>query len=114
MYACACVRACVRACACVCVRVCVCVRPAHACVCAASAIKGIKKILFHHILLSEHCYSIIYIYTTVLPLSCTDGRYFYHISGTALFSGTNYDFFGAIVIFLLHFGYTNFKSRNGL
>ena len=31
----------------------------------------------------------IYIYTTILPLCCTDGRYFYHISGTALFSGTN-------------------------
>ena len=48
----------------------------------------------------------IYIYTTILPWSCTDGRYFYHISGTALFSGTNFGFFGTIVIFLLHFGYT--------
>ena len=39
----------------------------------------------------------VYIYThthtTVLPLSCTDGRYFYYISGTALFSGTNYGLF---------------------
>ena len=26
----------------------------------------------------------LYIYTTVLPLSCNDGRYFYYISGTAL------------------------------
>ena len=54
------------------------------------------------------------IYSTVLPLSCTDGRYFYHISGTALFSGTNYDFFRAIVIFLLHFGNTKSKSRKEL
>ena len=54
----------------------------------------------------------IYIYTTVLPLSCTDGGYFDHISGTALSSGTNYDFYGAIVIFLLHFRYTKCKSRN--
>ena len=43
-----------------------------------------------------------YIYTTALPLSCTDDRYFYHISGTALSSGTNYDKFGSIVKFLLH------------
>ena len=34
------------------------------------------------------------IYTTALPLSCADGRYFYHISGTALVSGTYYDFLG--------------------
>ena len=54
----------------------------------------------------------IYIYTTILPWSCTDGRYFYQISGTALFSGTNFGFFGSIVIFLLYFGYTksNFKQ----
>ena len=32
----------------------------------------------------------IYIYTTALPLSYTDGRYFNHISRTALFSGTNF------------------------
>ena len=56
----------------------------------------------------------VYIYTTILPLSCTDGRYFHHISGTALFSCTNYDFFGSIVIFLLHFGYIKSKSRKWL
>ena len=27
-------------------------------------------------------YIYIYIHTTILPWSCTDGRYFYHISGT--------------------------------
>ena len=48
----------------------------------------------------------IYIYTTILPLWCTDGKYFYYISGTALFSGTNYDNFESIAIFVLHFGYT--------
>ena len=53
-----------------------------------------------------YIYMHIYIYTTILPWSCTDGRYFYDISGTALFSGTNSVFFGTIVIFLLHFGYT--------
>ena len=58
-----------------------------------------------------YMYISIYLYTTVLPLSCSDGRYFYHISGTALFSGTNYDFFCSIVIFLLHFGYNKSKSR---
>ena len=40
----------------------------------------------------------IYIYTTILPLSCTDGRYFYHISGTALFR-VNSDIF---IIFRVH------------
>ena len=47
-----------------------------------------------------------YIYTTALPFSCTDGRYFYFILGTALFSGTNYGNFGSIVVFSLDFGYT--------
>ena len=51
-------------------------------------------------------YIYIYLYTTILPWSCTDGRYFYHISGTALFSGTNSGFFGTIEIFLLYFWYT--------
>ena len=46
----------------------------------------------------------IYVYTTVLF------RVLMVVSGTALFPGTNYDFFGAIVIFLLHFGYTKSKS----
>ena len=55
---------------------------------------------------SKHNVKYIYIYTIILPWSCTDGRYFYHISGTALFSGTNFRFFGTIVIVLLHFGYT--------
>ena len=32
----------------------------------------------------------IYIFNIILPLSCTDGKYFYHISSTALSSGTNY------------------------
>ena len=48
-----------------------------------------------------YIYIYIYIYTTILPPSCTDGRQFYHISGTALYSGINYDFFGSIAIFLL-------------
>ena len=52
-------------------------------------------------------YIYIYIYTTILPWSCTDGRYFYHISGIELFSGTNNSgFLGTIVIFLLYFGST--------
>ena len=35
----------------------------------------------------------IYIYYTIIfPVWSTDGRYFYHISGTTLFSGTNYYF----------------------
>ena len=61
-------------------------------------------------------YIFIYIFITVFPLSCTDGRYFYHISVTVLFSGTNYDFFGAIVMFFFISGTpspnqeNNFKS----
>ena len=45
-------------------------------------------------------------HTTALPVSCTDGRYFYYVSGTALFSGTNYGKFWSIVIFFIDFGYT--------
>ena len=69
---------------------------------------------FNVYVLPANVYIVYTVYTTVFPLSCTDGRYFYHISGTALFSVTNYDFFGAIVIFLLFFGYTKFKSRKWL
>ena len=36
-----------------------------------------------------------------MPLSCTDGRYFYHISGTALFSGTNLDNFGSRYLYYI-------------
>ena len=36
------------------------------------------------ILFNRTCFNE-YIYTTILPPSCSDGRYFYHISGTALF-----------------------------
>ena len=61
-----------------------------------------------------YIYISIYIYITILPWSCTDGRYFYHISGTALFSGTNSGFFGTIVIFLLYFRYTCPNQRNRL
>ena len=50
--------------------------------------------------------------TTILPWSCTDDRYFYHVSGTTLFSGTNSGFFGTM-IFLLHFGYTCQKQEIG-
>ena len=60
------------------------------------------NIIMHFLILFNCIYTtfkINYIYTTALPLSCTDGRYFYHISGTALFSGTNYRNFGSIVIF---------------
>ena len=46
---------------------------------------------------------VINIFTTVLALSCTDVRYFYHISGTTLFSGTNYDFFGATLYIFITF-----------
>ena len=61
-----------------------------------------QQLLLRYITHGNYCRFImyIYIYTTILPWSCTDGRYFYHISGTALFSGTNSCFFGAIVIFL--------------
>ena len=53
-------------------------------------------------------------HTTIFPSSCTDGRYLYHIPGTALLSGANYDFFGSIVIFLLYFGYTKSNFRKFL
>ena len=38
-------------------------------------------------------YIFIYLHTTILPRWCTDGRYLYYISATAIFSGTNYGLF---------------------
>ena len=48
-----------------------------------------------------------------IPLLCLfrvliDGRYFYYILGTALFSCTNYGNFMSIVVFLLDFGDSTF------
>ena len=39
--------------------------------------------IFHVPELGYYVNIYIHTYTTVSPLSCTDGRYFYHISGTA-------------------------------
>ena len=62
--------------------------------------------------------SIYNIDSTALPLSCTDCRYFYYVSGTAFILGCKLlQFWGNSDIFLLHFGYTkpnqeiDFKSK---
>ena len=61
-----------------------------------------ENISYHyHWRLMWYLYMYIYIYTTVLPLSCTDGRYFLAYFGYNTFFGTNSHLFGATVIFLL-------------
>ena len=57
-----------------------------------------------------------YIYTTVLPLSCTDGRYFYHISVQHFFrvqiTNTIYITNTIVIVFVLQIQITNTPSPN--